>query len=271
MEFGFIIPTCCRKDIHLRQLQRCINSIRKFYPHKHIILINDSIEKYELIKEFVNDKHIRIIESYNKGSADQQVFKVLLDTDLFDKAVFIQDSMLLNKKLENIENIDFKFIWHFTNHRIHWDIIKEPRSEYNTANNIVTHTNLINHNILSDYGDNKEFITFALDRLKNKDKWVGCFGSLCIINKKNLIKLNNKIHFIEKFTKSVSNRDRRVNESIFSLICHYIFPENNFEDSYDGLYYDGYVSNKYAFLPTGFDNLRWCAVHNYFSKVSFNR
>ena len=47
MEFGFIIPTCCRKDIHLRQLQRCINSIRKFYPNKHIILINDSIEKYE--------------------------------------------------------------------------------------------------------------------------------------------------------------------------------------------------------------------------------
>ena len=92
----------------------------------------------------------RIIESYNKGSADQQVFKVLLDTDLFDKAVFIQDSMLLNKKLENIDNIDnIKFIWHFTNHRIHWDIIKEPRSEYNTANNIVTHTNLINHNILT--------------------------------------------------------------------------------------------------------------------------
>ena len=113
MNFGFIMPTCCREDIHLRQLHRCINSIRKFHLDNHIILINDSLDKYDLSKEFVNDKYVQIIKSYSKGSADQQVFKVLLYTDLFDKAVFIQDSMLLNKKLENIENIDFKFIWHF--------------------------------------------------------------------------------------------------------------------------------------------------------------
>ena len=106
--------------------------------------------------------------------------------------------MLLNKKLENIENIDFKFIWHFTNHRVHWDIINEPRSEYNTANNIVTHTDLIKHNILRDYKGNKDFITFALDRLKNKDKWCGSIGSCCILNKKSLIKINNKVNFINK-------------------------------------------------------------------------
>ena len=66
MSFGFIVPTCCREDIHLRQLHRCINSIRKFHLDNHIILINDSLDKYDLSKEFVNDKYVQIIKSYSK-------------------------------------------------------------------------------------------------------------------------------------------------------------------------------------------------------------
>lgn len=271
MEFGFIIPTCCRKDIHFRQLQRCINSIRKIYSKKYIILINDSIEKYNLKNEFLYDKYIHIIKSYNKGSADQQVFKIALETTLFNKAIFIQDSMLLNKKLENIENIDFKFIWHFTNHRVHWDIIQEPKTEYNIKNKILCHTDLIRHNILRDYKNNEDLQKFCIEKLNNKNEWVGCFGGLCIINKNVLNKINDNIEFIEKFVYSSSNRDRRANESIFSLICHYHFSKKYLEESYDGLYFDGKNTNEYNQKATGFDNLKWCAKRCYFSKVSFNR
>ncbi len=271
--FGFIIPTCCREDIHLHQLRRCVNSIRKFYPIINIILINDSSHEYKIANEFTEDEFIHVIESYNKGSADQQVFKILLKTELFDKAVFIQDSMLLNKRLENIDNIDIKFIWHFTNHRVHWDVIKEPNTEFNIENNIKTHTDLVRYCILRDYGDNKDFSAFALDRLINKDKWCGSIGSCCILDKESLIKMNDKVKFVDKFIDYNTNRLRRVNESIFPLICHYIF-EKNFEDSYDDLYYDGRKHGGNVQLlnkPTGFDNLRWCSVHNYFSKISFNR
>lgn len=273
MDLGFIIPTCCREDVHLRQLHRCINSIRKFYLDNNIILINDSPEKYDIVKIFSAHKNIHVIKSYKKGSADQQVFKVLLETTLFDKALFIQDSMLLNKKLENIENIDFKFIWHFTNHRVHWDIIKEPKTEYNIKNKILSHTDLIRYNVLRDYGHNEEFQKFCIDKLNKKNEWVGCFGSLCIMNKENLKKLNDKINFIELFTNSTSNRDRRVNESIFSIGCYYCFPNKNFEDSYDGIYYDGSenFNSIGRNIDTGFDNLKWCTVHNYISKISFNR
>ena len=62
-------------------------------------------------------------------------------------------------ELIDLELIDFKFIWHFTNHRIHWDIPQEPQTEYNILNSIVTHTDLIKHNILRDYSDNSNFIT----------------------------------------------------------------------------------------------------------------
>jgi len=274
MAFGFIIPTCCRNDIHLRQLHRCIGSVRRHHSDSYIILINDSIEKYDLLNEFKNDDHINVIESYNRGSADQQVFKVLLETDLFDKAVFIQDSMLLNKKLENIDGVDIKFIWHFTNHRVHWDIIKEPRSEYNSLHGIVTHTDLIRHNVLRDYSDNKRFQSFCVEKLSKKHEWVGSLGSCCIVSRQVLKELNSRVNFIENFLKSTSNRDRRVNESVFPLICHFSFPEINFENSYDGLYYNGFEhggDSRLVDKPTGFDNLKWCSVHNYFSKVSFNR
>ena len=44
--------------------------------------------------------------------------------------------------------------------------------------------------------------------------------------------------------------------------------------AYDGLYYDGKIYGGKSHLvnkKTGFDNLFWCTVHNYFSKISFNR
>ena len=45
MNLGFIIPTCCREDIHLTVLHKCIDSIRQFHSNNHIILIDDSTEK----------------------------------------------------------------------------------------------------------------------------------------------------------------------------------------------------------------------------------
>lgn len=276
MTFGFIVPICIKNNIHFNQLKRCIKSIRLFYEKIKIVLIDDSDTEYtKLIKKYFKiDNNIFIKKSLIQGSADQQIFKVLLETELFDKAVFIQDSMILNKKLEGVDEVNLQFLWHFTNHRVHWDIIKEPKTEYNLNNNINVHTDLIRHNILKYYKNNDEFQKYAINKLENKDNWCGCFGSLCIIDKKSLRILNYNVNFIDKFISASSNRDRRVNESIFSLICHFKFPEKNFENSYDELYYNGYTyggDSEKVNKNTGFDNLKWCSVHNFFSKVSFNR
>ena len=55
MDLGFIIPTCCREDVHLRQLHRCINSIRKFYLNKHIPFYMIP-KKFYFIKKFPLNK-----------------------------------------------------------------------------------------------------------------------------------------------------------------------------------------------------------------------
>ena len=62
-----------------------------------------------------------------------------------------------------------------------------------------------------------------------------------------------------------------MNESIFALFCHFLFTDINFNDSYDGLYYDGIHENKESGTPTGFDNLVWCRKKEYISKISFDR
>ena len=272
--FSFIVSTCIQNNTHSKQLNRCIESIRK-YHNNLIILINDSEQQYdndiyELIDKYGN---INIVHSIVKGSADQQCFKLILECNkLTDRYIIIQDSMILNSQLDNVEQINnVCFLWHFTNHIVDWDRINEPLTQYNVKHNIITHSDLIKHHLLRHYYENNSFLTYALDCLENKNKWSGCFGNCCIITKSFLMKMNKEVKFVDLFVNNTSNRERRMNESIFSIICHFCLPDVSFTNSYDGLYYDGYTVNIHSGQPSGFDNLEWCCVNKRISKISFNR
>jgi hypothetical protein len=269
-DYGFIVPCCIRNDLHLAQLKRCLSSIKEFHPDSHIILIDDSDEKYDLktcLAINLVDIKVEILKSFKKGSADQQVPWVFVNHAPFNKLVYIQDSMLINKPL-NLQLQDLqdcpRFLLYFTNHRVHWDIIQEQELAVN-------HTGLIRYYLLKDYSENKEFLQYALNSLERKDKWVGAFGNMCIATKEMFIYMDSRVKFLDKFMEYTSNRQRRVNESIFSLICHYCYPEVDFSKSLDGLYYDGFTVNSFSGTDTGFDNLTWCYKGEYLSKVSFNR
>ena len=272
--FSFIVSTCIKNTIHLNQLKRCIQSVILYHSDSHIYIINDSDESYllEIQNLIKNNRNIFLVESKLKGSADQQVFKLITEIDdISSHYIIIQDSMFLNQMFDNIDKInDVQFLWCFTNHRIDWDKIYEPTSNFNKSNKIITHTDLIRYNLINNYFEDKDFLIYALQSLINKNSWVGCFGNCCIITKKCVEFLNNKINFCEKFVKNNTNRERRVNESIFALICHYFLPKN-YLLAYDGLYYDGISVNMYSNTPTGFDNLKYCCKKKYISKISFER
>jgi hypothetical protein len=273
--FSFIVPTCIRDEIQLNQFKRCIESIRNHHQQNKIIIINDSpTEEYDYVFKEIQQKYnnVFIEKTIIKGSGEQQIFKVFLEKDDADIAFFMHDSMLLNRPLDNIDNINgVKFVWHFTNHIIEWDNIYEEQTEFNIKNNIKTHSDLIRYQLIDNYNDNKDFLNFALYYLSNKAKWCGCFGNCCIIDRKSLLAMNERVGFVDKFINTIAKRERCANESIFGLICHYIFPEINFHNSYDGLYYDGITVNHYSHTPTGFDNLNWVCKSHYISKISFGR
>jgi hypothetical protein len=272
--FSFIVSTCIKNNLHLNQLKRCIQSITTYHSSSYIYIINDSDELYilEIQNLIKNNKNIFLVESKLIGSADQQVFNLIMNID--DDAshyIIIQDSMFLNKMFENVDKIqDVSFLWCFTNHIIDWDKIQEPYSSFNTSNGIVNHTDLIRHHLVNNYFEDNNFLSYALNCLLRKETWVGCFGNCCIITKKCVNFLNSKTKFCEKFIKNNTNRERRVNESIFAIICHYYLPQK-YELAYDGLYYDGISANAYSNVPTGFDNLTYCCKNKYLSKISFER
>ena len=277
--YNFLIPSCIKNEIHERQLERCINSIRQFHSENIIYIINDSEKDKDDIYKKLSEKYTNliVIESLYKGAGETLCFKFILENEkngCDENYVILHDSMILNIPLTNIEMIqDLQFLWHFTNHIIHWDSIIEEQTEYNINNSIITHTDLLKHHIIRDYSFNETFTNFCIDLLINQCKWCGCMGFCCITNKKSMQTINNTIPFIDIFLK-LSNRNRRnriVNESIFSIICHFIYQDTNFKNSYDGLYFDGYKCNNYAGIPCGFDNLQYLGRNNYIGKISFSR
>ena len=79
--FSFIVSTCIKNTIHLNQLKRCIQSVILYHSDSHIYIINDSDESYllEIQNLIKNNRNIFLVESKLKGSADQQVFKLITE------------------------------------------------------------------------------------------------------------------------------------------------------------------------------------------------
>ena len=272
--FNFIIPSYVKNYLHNNQLFRCINSIRRFHLENIIYIINDSDNDMDYLYDDIKRKYnnIFIVKSQYRNRGELLCLKFILDNDNNENYIVIHDSMLLLEPLVNIENIvNIKFLWSFTNHIVHWDNIIEDMTYYNKSNNIHTHTDLLKDTIIKDYNMNSKFQEFAIDCLNNKNKWSGCMGLCYITNKKTIKKMNDYLQFIDIFLKKNDRRNRVVNESIFSIICHYFHQEENFYDAYDGLYYDGIKQPTGYNEPVGEDNLHFVCKNKYVGKISFLR
>jgi len=239
MDQGFIITSYVENSDHLNCLDECIQSILKFYDQKQIIVIVSYGSSFDLIKQ-LEDKYNNIIFEKNGPISVPAIslsFYYIAKNNYFKKTVVIHDSMKLRKPI-NVDDVDtIQFLWHFTNHRIHWHTIQEPRTEYNILNNINTHDDLILH-MANKYIDIPEFKSFFNNFYWRKDLWVGCFGLTYILDSDYLKQLQEKTHIIELLQNFKDNRERRAAESVLSIACAYTC-DNLICDSFDGLYYDG--------------------------------
>lgn len=280
MSLKFVITVCINNDIQLRQTIRCLKSIRQFHEEEEIYLLNDTdLEYFEKIKHhFSSFNKIKIIPSYKKGLGEQQVFYFILEnTDIEenDTVVYIHDSVIILKSFDEALKVEeLKFIWYFSCHRILWDYIVENHKPYDVENGILTHTQGIIDRLNNHFNRNRDFLEWALDAMKNKDKWVGCFGYMCIVKKWALRKLDEEIPFAKKFLKFAGRRDRIINESVFSLICNYKYSVEKCIETFDGLYFDGYycsLRDNDKPVENIEDELRWISKGDYIGKLSFER
>lgn len=242
---NFIIPTFCSKQEHVTKVINTLKNIFKYHPSSKIFIINDhSTIDVQIIKNtFSKSNDIKIINSkYQKGVAEMLPYLYMLQMNDCSKAVIIVDSVdllfSLTNELQHTTNI--KYIMHFTNHRVHWNKIKEPSSEFNVKNNIHTHSQLIKY-FANKNLTNKKFLTYFNEIYDNMNNWVGCFGCMSIITYAFLKKLEHKTNILRDTIPHIKNkRDRMVMETLFSIACQYVLGQTPQSlDNNNSLYYDG--------------------------------
>jgi len=262
MSVGFLVASFLKEPAHYDSLIQCVSSICKFHTNRVIVVINslsDGALTAKAIETYEDCDQVMIHVDPSHISACNLVYTYFNEHKCFDVAIILQDSMYLNcaLPLEDIGRVpDVMFLWHFTNHRVHWSAIKEPESEYNKAHNIVTHDDLI-LDAIRTYSRKPEFIKYCETAYPQKHTWVGSFGFTSIIHSGFLEKLNMQTDILHILTHMNDNRQRRASESIFPLACNFVLG-SPITGSFDGLYYDGVTYNN----------------HNkgtYFSKISFGR
>lgn len=267
-DFCFIIPSYCKTQQHLQQLRKCLSSIRRF--HSNPIVINDDFSDIQIEHHLQDFRNVEVVTSFTRGGGDMTTYhqwRWMLEHyegPRWNHAVIMQDSMNLEAPLENVEDIGtLRHLWYFTNHRLHWSHIKEPQTEYNIANNIKVHDDLIMHCIERDVKD-KSFKEWLLYMYPQKHLWSGNIGCQSIICRWFVNHLNDKTGIVDIMCKYNDNRLRRVAESLFPLAVQYCTGKQASELAYDGLYYDGINEQN------GKRGNIICK-NKYFSKISLNR
>ena len=177
--FGFIILRHVNNELTNKYWIKCINSIRQYYPENNILIIDDN-SNYEYITEEILYK-TTIINSEYPNRGELLPYYYYLHNKLFDIAVIIHDSVIVNKYIDmRVEK--YKFLWEFEHD---WDQIEDERRMINIFNDL----------------ELKEFY-------ENKDLWKGCFGGMAIITHDYLIYINKK-YDISKLIEVVLNRYNR--------------------------------------------------------------
>ena len=176
---GFIVLRHVNNEITNTYWIRCVNSIRQYYPENEIIIIDDN-SNYEYVTEEILYKTTIINSEYPKRG-ELLPYYYYLHNKLFDVAVIIHDSTIINKYID-LSVDKYKFLWDFEHN---WDQIEDETKMINAF-------------------DDLELTNFY----ESKNLWKGCFGGMSIITHNYLSHVNDK-YDISKLLNYITSRYNR--------------------------------------------------------------
>jgi hypothetical protein len=199
MTFGFIVlrhVSSVSNDIYWKMSYK---HIRKYYPENLIIIIDDNSKEEYIDKEFEKTIYkTTIIASEYPGRGELLPYIYFSRLKFFDTAVIIHDSVFINSII-NIDVETYSILWTFSHT---WD---EPINEIN---------------LLSKLDNSEELVNFY----RQKDKWLGCFGGMSIVNYEYVNFLNNRYNF-SRLIDHIKNRyDRMRFERVIACILQFQAP-----------------------------------------------
>jgi hypothetical protein len=205
MNYGFIVTRHVNSEKTNKYWNNCIKCIRRFYPFKKIVIIDDN-SNYDFVKPEFPFKNIEIIKSEYLGRGELLPFVYLLKRHFFENAVIIHDSVFFHKRIM-FEKLLLPVLplWHFPKDKEHELNIVRIASELKNKNDFMS-------------------LFYGNDNYLMAPKWYGVFGVQCFINYNFLKNIETKYNIIN-LTKVVSNRrDRCCLERIMAILFYREFP-----------------------------------------------
>jgi hypothetical protein len=202
MNYGFIITRHVNSEQTNKYWNQCIKLIRRLYPSKQIIIIDDNSNE-ELISADYEYDNLTIIKSEYPARGELLPFIYFLKYKWFDNAVIIHDSVFIHKRIP-FEILKYPVIplWH------------HPKDKENIKNQIRILGNLKNNRTLYSKIYDKNNIFFGIDN----ETYDICFGCQCFINLRFLQMLEFKYKISNLINAIYCRTDRCSLERVMGLL-----------------------------------------------------
>jgi len=200
--FGFIITRHVMCERTNKYWNKCVWCIRRFYPFKKIIIIDDNSDQ-TFIKAYKEYQNLEVINSEFPGRGELLPYYYFYKHHFFENAVIIHDSVFFHKRI-NFEGVRPRVLplWHFNS------------DKENVGNTLY----LINY-----LKNNADVYSGALGTDINvlgfkKTKWFGCFGVQSYINYDFLSYLQSKYELFNLLHVVKNRSDRCCIERILGIL-----------------------------------------------------
>lgn len=210
---GFIVTRHVNSERTNKYWNRCISTIRLYYPKHKIILIDDN-SNYDFVVKNCDDTNVEYIQSEFPGRGELLPFYYYFHNKWFDKAVIIHDSMFFHNRFPFGQiNLPVIPLFHFTS------------DDENIGNSIRITNALNNKNIVqfllkNNTNNNNYNYKNQVKLLTRKIYWNGCFGIMCLITHDCLKGLQETFNFLNMIHFIQTKQDRCCLERIFACIIH---------------------------------------------------
>lgn len=200
--YGFILTRHVNCEKTNRYWNNCIQCLRRFYPYKKIIIIDDN-SNYKFIKADYDYKNIEIIQSEYPGRGELLPYYYFFKNYFFENAVIIHDSVFFHRRIffEKFDKIKVLPLWHFN----------KDKEDIDRTYNICEVLNN-KYSIQQKLSLNDQILGL------NNDKWYGCFGLQSYINHGFLAYIANKYNIFNLLNIIKQRADRCSLERIFGII-----------------------------------------------------
>jgi hypothetical protein len=245
MTYGFIITRHVNSEETNKYWNQSVKLIRRFYPNKKIVIIDDNSNQDFVIAEH-DYANLTIIKSEYPARGELLPFIYFLKYKWFDNAVIIHDSVFIHKRIPfEVFKYPVLPLWH------------HPKDKENVNNILRIVRNLKNSYQLYNKIYDRDTKILGM----NNSKYDICFGCQCFINLNFLKRLDAKYN-IKKLVNVIHCRtDRCSLERVMGLLFNQEFTQLKYVKSLFGEIMRHHKSFKYNYGEYWDDFQRGKAVH----------